>query len=94
LTHEEQRELQVLSDAEAPPILGRHYSFIKEPELAATARRLGRDPSPRMIEVAEKPMRDGPAVLLIRIREAGRARLRDLRLKKAAEHRSVGPFDS
>lgn len=87
MTHEEQRELQVLSDAETPPILGRHYSLKNEPELAATARRLGRDHLPRMIEVAEKPMPDGPAVYLVRIRESGRARLRELRLKQVAEQR-------
>jgi hypothetical protein len=87
MTHEEQRELQVLADAEAPPVLGRHYSFKNEPELAATARRLGRDPLPRMIEVSEKPMPGGPAVYLIRIRESGRARLRELRLKQAADER-------
>lgn len=87
MTHEEQRELQVLSDAETPPILGRHYSFKSEPELAATARRLGREPLPRMIEVAEKPMQGGPAVHLVRLRESGRARLRELRLKLAAEQR-------
>jgi len=85
MTHEEQRELQVLSDAEAPPILGRSYSFKDEPELAATARRLGREPLPRMIEVSEKAMPGGLAVLLISIRESGRARLRELRLKRAAE---------
>jgi hypothetical protein len=77
----------VLSDAEAPPILGRHYSFQKEPELAATARRLGREPGPRMIEVAETSMPGGLMVHLIRIRESGRARLRELRLKWAAEQR-------
>jgi hypothetical protein len=93
MTHEEERELKVLADAEAPPILGRHYSFTKDPELAATARRLGREPLPRMIEVAEKPMVGGPAISLIRIREAGRARLRELRLKRAAEQRSVDPIE-
>jgi len=89
MTHEEQRELQVLAEAEVPPILGRHYSFKNEPELAATARRLGREPLSRMIEVAEKPMPDGPAVYLTRIREPGRARLRELRLKQAAEQRAA-----
>jgi hypothetical protein len=87
MTHEEQWELQVLADAEAPPILGRSYSFKNEPELAATARRLGRKPLPHLIEVSEKPMPGGPAVSLIRIRESGRARLRELRLKLAAERR-------
>jgi hypothetical protein len=85
MTHEELRELrelQVLSDTDAPPIR-RHYSFKKEPELAATARRLGREPVPGMIEVAEKLMPGGPAVSLIRIRESGRSRLRELRLKQA-----------
>jgi hypothetical protein len=85
MTHEEQRELQVLSDAEAPPVLGRFYSFMKEPELAPTARRLAREPVPRMIEVAEKPMPGGPAVYLIRILESGRARLRELHLKQVTE---------
>jgi len=87
MTHEELRELQVLVDADAPPILGRHYSFEKEPELAATARRLGREPVPGMIKVAEKVMPSGPAVSLIRIRESGRSRLRELRLKQLAEQR-------
>jgi hypothetical protein len=85
MTHEEQRELQVLSDAEAPPLLGRYYNFREEPELAATARRLAREPLPRMLEVSEKPMAGGPAVHLIRIRESGKVRLRELRLKLAAE---------
>jgi hypothetical protein len=87
MTHEEQRELQVLSDAEAPPLLGKYYSFNKEPELAATARRLAREPLPRMLEVSEKAMLGGPAVHVIKIRESGRARLRELRLKQAAEKR-------
>jgi hypothetical protein len=82
MTHEEQRELQVRSDAEAPPILGRSYSFKNEPELAATARRLGREPLPRMIEVSEKPTPGGATVYLIRIRESGTARLRELRSKR------------
>jgi hypothetical protein len=85
MTHEERRELQVLSDAEAPPILGKYYSFKMDPELAATARRLAREPLPRMLEVSEKSAASGPAVHLIRIREAGRERLRELRLKLAAE---------
>jgi hypothetical protein len=85
MTHEEQRELQVLSEAEAPPVLGRAYSFTNEPELAATARRLAREPLPRMIEVSEKPAPCGHMVHLIRIRESGKARLRELRLKQAAE---------
>jgi len=87
MRHEEQRELQVLSDAEAPPILGRCYSFKKEPELAATARRLGRETLPRLIEVSEKTMLDSPAICLLRIREPGKARLRELRLKLLAEQR-------
>jgi hypothetical protein len=87
MTHEEQRELQVLSDAEAPPILGKYYSFKTDPELAATARRLAREPAPRLIEVSEKPMTGGPSVHLIGIREAGKVRLRELRLKLAAEQR-------
>jgi hypothetical protein len=87
MTHEEQRELQVLSDAEE---LGKSYSFKKEPELAATARRLGREPMPRMIEVTEKPMIDGLAVYLLRIREPGKTRLRELRLKLLAERRELG----
>jgi hypothetical protein len=85
MTHEELRELRVLSDAEAPPVLGRYYSFKTDPELAATARRLAREPSPRMLEVSEKPATGGPAVHLIRIREPGRERLRELRLKLTAE---------
>jgi hypothetical protein len=86
VTHEEQRELQVLSDAEARPVLGKAYSFKNEPELAATARRLGREPLPRMIEVSEKPAPGGLMVHLIRIRESGKTRLRELRLKHDAEH--------
>jgi hypothetical protein len=89
MTHEEQRELQVLADAEAPPILGKAYSFNNEPELAATARRLGREPLPRMIEVSEKLTPGGSMVYLIRIRESGKARLRELRLKRAAELRAA-----
>jgi hypothetical protein len=38
MTHEEQRELQVLSDAEASPILSRAYSFRDEPQLGSAAR--------------------------------------------------------
>jgi hypothetical protein len=87
MRHEEQRELQVLAEAEAPPVLGRIYTFKSEPELAATARRLAREPAPRLIEVSEKPTPDGPAVCVVRIRESGRARLRALRLKLAAEQR-------
>jgi len=87
VTHEERRELQVLSDAETPPLLGKYYSFNHEPELAATSRRLGREPLPRLIKVSETLMPSGPAIHLIRIREAGRARLRELRLKLAAEQR-------
>jgi len=40
---------------------------------------------PRMVEVTEKPMIGGLAVYLLRIREPGKARLRELRLKLAAE---------
>ena len=85
MTHEERRELKVLSDAESPPILGRYYSFKKEPELAATARRLGREPAPRLIEVSEVSLPTGPAVYLAKLREAGQARLRELRLKLISE---------
>ena len=81
MTHEEERELKVLSDAEAPALQGCFYSFRKEPELAATARRLGRTPVPHMIEIAESPESGGRRVYLIRIREPGRARLRELRLR-------------
>jgi hypothetical protein len=87
MTHEEQREPQVLSDAEAPPLLGRCYSCKKEPELAAAARRFGREPLPRLIEVSEKAMLDSPATCLIRIREPGKARLRELRWRLLAEQR-------
>jgi hypothetical protein len=85
MTHEEHRELHVLSDAEASPIRGRFYSFNDEPELAATARRLGREPLPRMIEVSEKTTPGGLPVYLIKIRESGRSRLRELQLKKETE---------
>jgi hypothetical protein len=87
MTHEELRELQVLAAAEAPPLLGKSYSFKTEPELAATARRLAREPVPRMLEVLEKSVLGGPAVQLIKIREAGKARLAELRLKVTAEQR-------
>jgi hypothetical protein len=76
MTHDEQRELRVLSDAAAYPKLRTYcYSFRKEPELAATARRLGRKPVPHLIEVAESSMPD-PTLCLIRIRESGMERLR------------------
>jgi hypothetical protein len=84
MTHEEERELQVLSDAEARPLLGRYYSFKSDPELAATARRLGREPAPRLIEVSETVTPLGPAICVTSIREAGKSRLRYLRLKKSA----------
>ena len=53
MTHEEQRELQVLSGAEVPTLFGKYYSFRDEPELVATARRLAWEPFPRMIEATE-----------------------------------------
>jgi len=86
MTHEEQRELQVLSDAEAYPKLRRYYySFKSDPELAATARRLGRTPAPHLIDISESPTADGLTVYLIRIHESGKARLGELRLKLEAE---------
>jgi hypothetical protein len=88
MTHEEQRELQVLSDAEAYPRLPKYYySFKSEPELAATARRLGRTPVPHMIEISEIPTPDGLTVYLLRILESGKSRLGELRLKLVAEQR-------
>lgn len=86
MTHEEQRELQVLSDAEAYPKLRKYnYNFKSEPELAATARRLGRKPVPHLIEVSESPIADGPTVYLVRILESGKARLMELRAKVSDE---------
>jgi hypothetical protein len=88
MTHEEQRELQVLLDAEAYPKLRSHcYSFKREPELAATARRLGRKPVPHLIEVSEVPEPGGLTVYLTRIHESGKARLSELRAKQATEVR-------
>jgi len=84
MTHEEQWELQVLADAEQQ---GKYYTLEKEPELAATARRLSQKPAPRLLEVLERPLIGGAAVYLLRIREPGKARLRELRLKLLAEQR-------
>ena len=42
-----------------------------------------------MIEASEKPTQGGPAVYLVKIRESGKARLRELRLKQAAELRAA-----
>jgi len=87
MTHEESRELQVLSAAEGHPLALPHYSFTKDPELAATARRLGREPTPHLIEVVERPIMEGPAIYPVRIRESGKARLTKLRAKLVAEQR-------
>jgi hypothetical protein len=88
MTHEERRELQVLSDAEAHPKLRNYsYSFRSNPELAATARRLGRKPVPHMIEISESPTPDGITIYLIRIHESGKSRLSELRIKLASEQR-------
>ena len=87
MTHEEHRELEILSAAEAHPKLRTHYSFSTDPELAATARRLGMVPVPQMIDVSERLMPGGPAVCLAGIHESGKARLRALRAKLAAEQR-------
>jgi hypothetical protein len=85
MTHEERRELQVLSDAEALPKLGKYYyNFKSEPELAATARRLGRKPVPHMIEISESANQ----IYLIRMHESGKVRLSELRTKLAAEQHS------
>ena len=87
MTDEEHRELEILSDAEAYPRIRSHYSFKTEPELASTARRLGMVPVPHLIEITESPMPGGPTVYLVKIRPAGKARLRALRLKLAAAQR-------
>jgi hypothetical protein len=87
MTHEEHRELEILSAAEVYPTVRMHYSFKTDPELAATARRLGMVPVPNFIHVSESPMPGGPTVYLIKIRETGRVRLRALRVKLAAEQR-------
>ena|ERR1700689_7037 len=57
------------------------------PELAATARGLGRKPAPRLIEISERPMPGGPTVYLIGLHESGKTRLTELRMKLAAEQR-------
>jgi hypothetical protein len=79
MTHEEQRELRVLSDAEAPTVLSRYYSFKDEPKMATTARRLGREPVPNLIQVSEGSASAGPAIVVASIKESGKARLRELR---------------
>jgi hypothetical protein len=48
MTHEEHRELEILSAAEAHPKVRTHYNFKTDPELAATARRLGMVPVPTL----------------------------------------------
>jgi hypothetical protein len=91
MTHEEQRELNVLSDADAyPKLQSYYYSFKKEPELAATARRLGRKPVPQMIDVSEVSEPGGLTIYVTRIHESGKARLRELQAKLAAEQREFG----
>jgi hypothetical protein len=87
MTHEEHRELPILAAAETYPKVRTHYSFRSDPELAATARRLGRKPAPHLIEIFERPMPGGPTVHLIRLHESGKTRLRELRVKLAAEQR-------
>jgi hypothetical protein len=89
MREEQQRELQVLSDADASSSLRKHYSFKDDPELAATARRLAMAPVPHMIdiEMSESPASDGPVVYLIGINELGKKRLRALRAKLAIEER-------
>ena len=89
MREEQQRELQVLSDADASPKLRKQYSFKADPELAATARRLAMAPVPHMIdiEMSESPAPNGPVVYLMGINESGKKRLRALRAKLAAEQR-------
>ena len=91
MREEQKRELQVLSDADAYPNLSRHYSFRDDPELAATARRVGMEPVPHMIKIkmSESATLDGPVVYLMGINESGRKRLKALRMKLAAEERSL-----
>jgi hypothetical protein len=85
---EQRREFQVLSDAEAHPKVRTSYSFKDEPELAATARRIGMEPVPRMIKIKmESTTPSGPRVCLMGINESGRKRLRSLRIKLAVERR-------
>jgi hypothetical protein len=89
MREEQQRELQVLSDADASAQLRKQYSFKDDPELAATARRLAMAPIPHMIniEMSASPTPDGPVVYLIGLNESGKKRLRVLRAKLAAEQR-------
>jgi hypothetical protein len=87
MNDEEQRELEILSDAEAFPRIKRHYSFKTEPELASTARRLGMAPVPHLIEISESPMPGGSTIYLVKIRPPGKSRLRALRVKLAATQR-------
>jgi hypothetical protein len=91
MREEQKRELQVLSDAEAYPNHRKHYSFKDDPELAATARRVGMEPVPHMIEIkmSESATLGGPVVYLMGINESGRKRLKSLRMKLTAEERSL-----
>ena len=91
MREEQKRELQVLSDAEAYPNHRKHYSFKDDPDLAATARRVGMEPVPHMIKVkmSESATLDGPVVYLMGINESGRKRLKSLRMKLTAEERSL-----
>jgi hypothetical protein len=72
MTHEEHRQLEFLPAAEANPKLRTHYSFSIDPELAATAVRLGMVPVPQMIDVSERLMPGGPAVYLVGIHDSER----------------------
>jgi hypothetical protein len=85
---EQKRELEVLSDAEACPELRKYYSFKDDPELAATARRLGMEPVPQMIKISKGTVPGEPMIELIGITDSGRKRLRVLRARRAAEQRS------
>jgi hypothetical protein len=73
--------------ADASPKLCKHYSFKDDPQLAATATRLAMAPVLHMIKikVAQSPTPNGPVVYQMGINEAGKKRLRALRVKLAAE---------
>jgi hypothetical protein len=88
MREEQRRELQVLSDAEAHPKVRTSYSFKDQPELAATARRIGMEPVPHMINIKmDSTIPNGPMIYLMGINESGRKRLKSLRLKLAVEQR-------
>jgi len=88
MREEQRRELQVLSDAAAHPKVRTSYSFKDQPELAATARRIGMEPVPHMIKIKmDSTIPNGPMVCLMGINESGSKRLKSLRIKLSVERR-------